>query len=162
MNNKTNVWAVRVGNASTVESVQRIAFSYGYTWLGNTCEKNAVGGYIYFNPTNKKMLAKSGAFNVEADVCRIALTIEDVIDLFTNPPVVKSESETKKTKLPIVEFPYESPTSGRRTRRIMVVETGTGYVSGLDTEDGNLFKCFNKDRIGGTMRFIGMSESKDW
>jgi len=210
MNKKTNIWAVKISSFPVREAILRIAASYEYTWLntswaggGGAC----VGGYIYFNPTNKKMVAKSSAYNVEADVCKIALTIEDVMNLFINPPQVEktptsvkvgdhtihadgsvyfeqgydSVSVTKKTmdelisarnkligsgdkkaKLPIVEFFYKSPTSGRKLRRLMVVDEGPDYLFGLDMEDGNLFKRFNRDRIGGEIRFLGLSESKDW
>jgi hypothetical protein len=51
---------------------------------------------------------------------------------------------------------------GRKLRRLMVVDEGVDYLSGLDMEDGNLFKRFNKDRIGGEIQFLGLSESKDW
>lgn len=70
--------------------------------------------------------------------------------------------EEKKRVAPVVRFRYESPTSGQKLRKLMVLEDTRDCYSGLDMEDGNLFKRFRKDRIVGAVMFVGFSEVKDY
>lgn len=165
MNNKTNVWAVKLGRQNASEMVQRLAFSFGYEWV-NPIQKQNVSNLsatvIYFSPTNKKMMPMFRHINIENDVCKVCLSLEDVLETLRNPPVVKVEETKKPSRLPAVQFNYNSPSSGRRLRKILVVDSTFDYVMGLDVQDGNLLKRFIKSRIVGPMTFMGFGETRDW
>lgn len=166
MNNNTNVWAVRLGRPNASEMVQRMAFSFGYEWANPTLKQTVShkdAPVIYFRPTNKLMVPVSRPINIEADVCKICLTLEEVLVTLQDPPVVKVEEPKRQpSRLPAVQFNYNSPSSGRRLRKILVTDSTLDYVMGLDVQDGNLFKRFSKSRIVGPMTFVGLSETRDW
>lgn len=165
MNKNTNIWAVKVGRPDLFEVVQRIAFSFGYGWSSLRDNKVVINKdvlFIYFNPVNKMMIPITrSTINVELDVCKICLSIEEVLDTLKNPPVVKVEKDEKQPqRLPAVQFIYNSPSSGRRLRRVLVSDSTLDYLTGLDVQDKNLFKRFSKSRIVGPMMFMGFSETK--
>lgn len=110
-------------------------------------------------PTEKRVgaatLFKDGS--VYLDACSIRS--KDMDEL------IKARDEflgrTKKVKLPVVQFDYNSPSSGNRPRKIMVVDTDNTYLKGLDMDDGNQYKEFRRDRIKGVVWFTGLEESKE-
>jgi hypothetical protein len=70
--------------------------------------------------------------------------------------------EEKKKVLPVIQFRYSSPSSGERLRKLMVTDDQVDFYSGLDMDDNNQFKKFRKNRVVGTVMFVGFSETKDW
>lgn len=75
---------------------------------------------------------------------------------------LERKDTSKNRRLPIVNFLYESPTSGRLVREVMILEDLGDTYACLDMKDGNAFKQFRKDRIYGRVTFYGLSESKEW
>lgn len=74
----------------------------------------------------------------------------------------KLMEKKEKKVLPVIQFRYDSPSSGNRLRKLMVLEDQAYSYSGLDMDDGNQFKNFRKDRIVGTVMFGGFAETKSW
>lgn len=115
-------------------------------------------------PNNPKMKMKA---------VKTAKVFEDGSVLVGNSPVlydfssedfeevVKQRNQLmgKKRKLLLVGFVYDSPSSGRRDRRVTLIEDSVDSYAGLDVDDSNTFKRFRKDRILGHMRVIGLVDS---
>lgn len=74
----------------------------------------------------------------------------------------KEVKVNKNRRLPKVGFIYSGSSSGKRNRRVMIVEDLGDTYACLDMDDGNAFKQFRKDRILGSIWFIGLSEEKEW
>lgn len=205
MNKNTNQWAVMVGNINVSEAVQRIAFSFGYEWLGSgkAIYDTAGNQILYFNPDNKRITCGLDCRKLSnLDACKVCYTLEEAMETFKNPPqgvkmveignvkiyndgsllvsddypldskVVDKIFETRiklmgkeksnSRRLPILQFVYDSPTSGRLVREVLLLKDNIDTYEGLDVRDGKAFKHFRKDRISGTVTFVGLSEAKEW
>jgi len=197
MNNTTNVWAAVTGYAAASETVQRMAFTFGYSWSGaRQVVMNTTAAALLFNPDNKTIEYALLRDTVEEKACKVCVTYDQVLETLKNPPkVVRMEkvgaveiwddgsllvdkqypisADTfrlivearnklmgKKVKMPIIRFSYDSPTSGKKVRKIALLREDKDYLEGLDFDDGMGYKQFRKDRIpiGTSILFLGLTD----
>jgi hypothetical protein len=75
MNQKTNKWAYKVKNEQDSEVVQRIAFSFGYSWSGEKVVHHQESKYLIFNPDEgKELLYTTSPDSIDTRVCEIVLS----------------------------------------------------------------------------------------
>jgi hypothetical protein len=89
----------------------------------------------------------------------VAVSSRDMDEVIKARNKLTGKDEPKKM-LPVVRFRYDSPSSGQRLRKLMVVEDSEDFWSGLDMEDSNTYKRFRKDRVVGAVMLVGLA--KDW
>lgn len=94
MNKRTNKFAVEVGSPNISEAVQRIAFSYGYNWIGSGKVPNEVkytdSKFLCFDSVHKSITWASNKFDLVSIMNQIVNTFEDAMVLFKNPPKVSA------------------------------------------------------------------------
>lgn len=97
MNNKTSKWAFLPKSPVESETIQRIAFSFGYKWnisgnmISHVCER-----ILCFNPSNKDITYSSSKQNVDDQVCLYCSSIEEALGYFKTPPKILSSKETSR------------------------------------------------------------------
>jgi hypothetical protein len=94
MNNKTNLWAAIVGTATFSEVVQRVAFTFGYEWesVGKEVTRTE-HPVLVFDPNNKFITYYHDQRTVGSFVCKVCVTLDQVMDTCKNPPKVKKEEK---------------------------------------------------------------------
>jgi hypothetical protein len=94
MNNKS-VWIFKCSSPEQNESVQRVAFSFGYGWVGvspkeNQSCMNVVAKYLFFRPGDKSISWENSILVEEGDE-NVVDTLEKALPLFKNPPKVEKQ-----------------------------------------------------------------------
>ena len=103
MNNKTNTWAAQVGSREASEAIQRIAFSFGYNWADQTTSTQRVQLFditvLFFHPEDKTITYGTSVSHAYLYACKVCRTIDDVINAFNNPPVIKQKKTVGDTDI---------------------------------------------------------------
>jgi hypothetical protein len=85
--------------------------------------------------------------NDRVTVAVLPKEMEEVIKT-RNELMGKKEDKNESKKLyPLIQFLYNSPSSGKRVRRVAFVEDKGEAYACLDLDDNNLYKLFRKDRM---------------
>lgn len=110
---------------------------------------------------NGTTVHKDGSVLFDSGTRSVAVSSTEMEEVIEARNELMDKVEKKKV-LPVIQFRYSSPSSGERIRKLMVTDDQGDFYSGLDMEDdSNLFKRFRKDRVVGTVMFVGFSETKD-
>lgn len=90
-NNKTTRWAVKVDNVYISEAIQRVAFSFGYYWSSGPVVSYTDANYLVFDAKTKLITFTYTIDTVKETISKIVNSLDNVIDMFKNPPQEKLE-----------------------------------------------------------------------
>lgn len=158
-NMKYKNWAYRCQDEIYSNVVQRVAYSYEYSWDADYSlkfvPKHTDGLYLVFYPLEKRIRVCNSEAYLKGEGYYVTRTLVEVVNLFNTNGLsadgkVKEEDKEGK-EYPLVSFLYKKTQEygPRRYYKILLFSLTSTHLGGRDINDNYQYKSFLMENIDG-------------